>query len=504
MINHRLDYLLESSIVSPLCTYAEGNLDKFITGISYHSAHVKRGHLFAALRGYTTDGHLYISDAIRHGAVAILAEENFPSVPGVTKVMTHNSREVLSAISAQYYGNPTAQLQTIGITGTNGKSTVLYLVKDLLEAMEEKVGLLGTTGLYIGDKKVSKSPNTTPESTDIHKMAYEMLEAGCGHMVMEVTSHALDQKRVEHCVFAVAIFTNLTYEHLDWHGSMEDYFKSKAHLFELLPSRSAAVVNIDDPYGGILADSLQDKVRLYTYGLEPSADITASEVEYDSLGNAHFLLRVAGKRSSVSTRLFGSYNISNALAAIGCGMALGVPFEHMVATISVSSGAPGRFQRIEEGQNFSVIVDYAHTPDGFLKLFENVKRIRNSNARVIVVFGSAGHFRDQSKRPMMGKIASEFADIVVLTEEDSRTEDTWKIMNMISDGMNDDRCRTYMIEDRADAIKHALSLATDNDIVLILGKGDETFLDIDHASTWSGDIDTTKRILRQMGKAAKN
>ena len=347
MINRRLDCLLESSAVSPLCTFVEGNLDKFITGISYHSAHVKKGHLFAALRGYTTDGHLYISDAIRHGAVAILAEENFPSVPGVTKVITHNSREALSAISAQYYGNPTAQLQTIGITGTNGKTTVLYLVKDLLESNGEKVGLIGTTGVYIGNKKMSKSPNTTPESTDIHRMAYEMLEVGCSYMVMEVTSHALDQKRVEHCTFAVAIFTNLTYEHLDWHRSMEGYFKSKTHLFELLPSRSAAVVNIDDPYGCLLADSLRNKIRLYTYGLEPSADITASELEYDSLGNAHFLLRVADKRSRVSTKLFGNYNISNALAAIGCGIALGVPFEHIVATISVSSGAPGRFQRIE-------------------------------------------------------------------------------------------------------------------------------------------------------------
>jgi len=501
MINARLSILVESNRVRSLYKHVEGDLETCITGISYNSKQIKEGHLFAALRGYTTDGHLYIPDAIQRGAKVILAEEDFFSTSPVAKILVSDSRKALSAISSQYYGNPTSKLQLIGVTGTNGKTTVTYLVKDILSLAGKKVGMVGTTGLYVENRKLFKSPNTTPESTDIHKLAYALIEANCTHMIMEVTSHALDQKRVDHCDFALGVFTNLSDEHLDWHQSMDNYFKSKAHLFELLQPGSAAVINVDDPYGAKLLNLLQGKdFRLFTYGQSNDANITASDIQFDQLGNAHFLLNTPTGQVFLRTQLFGQYNIDNVLAAVGCSLALGIPLNQIVTSLEISTGAPGRFQRLNEGQDFSVIIDYAHTPDGFTKLFSNIRRVQPSNTKIIVVFGCAGSFRDPAKRPTMGRIASEFADIVVLTEEDPRNEDAWQIMRMIKGGINKNNCEVYMIEDRTEAIEHAISLAKSGDILLVLGKGDEVSMEIHHPSSWNGDVDTTRRALRKILK----
>ena len=499
MINARLSILLEANLVRSLCKHIEGDLETSINGIAYNSQKVKEGFLFAALRGYTTDGHLYIDDAMRRGAKVILAEEDFSCPSPVVKILVSDSRKALSAISSQYYGNPTSSLQLVGVTGTNGKTTVTYLVKDILSLSDKKIGMVGTTGLYIENRKLLKSPNTTPESADIHKLADELLEANGNYLLMEVTSHALDQKRVDHCDFAVGVFTNLSDEHLDWHHSMANYFKSKAHLFELLRPGSAAVVNVDDLYGAQLLNVLRGKdLRLFTYGQNNDADITAKNVQFDQSGNAQFWLSTPMGQSPLKTHLFGQYNIDNALAAVGCGLALNIPLDQIVTALAVSTGAPGRFQRLTEGQDFSVIIDYAHTPDGFTKLFSNIRRIQLPDTKLIVVFGCAGFFRDPAKRPTMGRIASEFADIVVLTEEDSRNEDAWQIMRMIETGINKNDCEVYMLEDRAQAIEHAVSLAKSGDILLVLGKGDENSLDIKHPSSWDGDVNTTRRALRKI------
>ena len=499
MINSRLSVLLAADPVRSLCKHVEGDLETCINGVSYSSKNVQEGFLFVAVRGYTTDGHLYIDDAIQRGAKAILAEEDFLCPSSVVKILVSDSRKALSAISSLYYGNPTSSLQLVGVTGTNGKTTVTYLVKDLLSFADKKVGMVGTTGLYIANRKLFKSPNTTPESADIHKLACELVEADCNYLVMEVTSHALDQQRVDHCDFAVGVFTNLSDEHLDWHQSMDNYFKSKAHLFELLRPGSTAVINIDDSYGAKLRDMLRGKgLRLFTCGQNNAADIMASNVQFDQFGNAQYLLSTPAGQFFLKTRLFGRYNIDNVLAAVGCGLALNISLNQIVMALSVSAGAPGRFQRLDEGQDFSVIIDYAHTPDGFDKLFSNIRRIQLPGTKLIVVFGCAGFFRDPAKRPTMGRIASEFADIVVLTEEDSRNEDAWQIMGMIETGINKNNCEVYMIEDRADAIEHAVSLAKSGDILLILGKGDENSMDIKHPSSWNGDVDTTRRALQKI------
>ncbi len=499
MINDRLSTLLEANPVSSLLKYIEGDLETRIAGIAYNTNKVKEGFLFAALRGFTTDGHRYIGEAIQRGAKVIVAEEDFLSPSPVVKILVSDSRKALSAISAQYYGNPTASLQLIGVTGTNGKTTVTYLVKDILSLADKKVGLIGTTGLYSENKKLFKSPNTTPESADIHELAHELVEADCHYLVMEVTSHGIDQKRVDDCAFAVGVFTNLSDEHLDWHQSMANYFNSKAHLFELLRPGSAAVINVDDPYGAELVNLLRGKdLRLFTYGQHNAAAIRARDVQFDQHGNAQFWLETPMGQTSLQTQLFGQYNIDNALAAVGCGLALNIPLNQIVTALTVSIGAPGRFQRLNEGQDFSVIIDYAHTPDGFTKLFSNIRRIQLPDSKLIVVFGCAGFFRDPAKRPTMGRIASEFADTIVLTEEDTRNEDVWQIMRMIETGINKNDCEVYMIEDRAAAIEKAVSLAKSGDILLVLGKGDENSMDIKHASSWNGDVDTTRRVLQKM------
>ena len=245
-------------------------------------------------------------------------------------------------------------------------------------------------------------------------------------------------------------------------------------------------------------------LRIFTYGQNNDADLKASNVQFDQFGNAQFWLNTPVGQFLLTTQLFGQYNIDNALAAIGCGLALNIPLNQIVTALSVSTGAPGRFQRLNEGQNFSVIIDYAHTPDGFTKLFSNIRRIQPPDAKLIVVFGCASFFRDPAKRPTMGRIASEFADIVVLTEEDSRNEDTWQIMRMIETGINKNNCEVHMIEDRAEAIEHAVSLAKPSDILLILGKGDENSLEIKHPSSWNGDVDTTKRALQKIVSKAED
>ena len=497
--NDKLSNLLNSLSKRGQIILQQGNTDTLITGIAYHSDKVCQNNIFVAIKGYTTDGHLYIDEAIKKGANAIIAEEDFLTSAQVTKIIVKDSRISLSQLSSEYYSNPTEHLKFIGVTGTNGKTTVTYLLRDvLLSDQINKVALIGTTGIVLNNKKLDKSPNTTPESADIHQLTYQLVNDGYNYAVMEVTSHALDQKRVDDCKFDVGIFTNLTYEHLDWHKNMDTYFNSKAHLFELLRPGSTAIVNLNDPYGKKLVQLINNRVNVITYSLsDKNADIFASKVKYDDRGSSYFRLNTPQGKQDIRTNLFGDYNIDNFLSVIGCGIALGININDMLHPLSVTEGAPGRFQRLNIGQNFEVIVDYAHTPDGFEKLFKNIQRIRKRNSSLVVVFGAAGHFRDPSKRPVMGQMASKYADIIILTEEDSRTENTFDVMEMIKDGIDETTCEVHMIEDRAEAIEMALGLAQINDIVLILGKGDEETQEINHPSRWAGDVPTTLRLLTE-------
>lgn len=474
--------------------------DQEITGITSDSRQVKPGDLFVPISGARVDGHRFIGQALQAGAAAVVAEREAPVGSHVGAVLVADSRHAVSALSDRLYGSPSRRLKMVGITGTNGKTTVAFLVKAVAEAASRRTGVIGTAGMMLGDEVVeSKSGFTTPEAPTLHRLLAEMVQRGGEVVAMEVTSHALEQHRVSHCRFDAGVYTNLTHEHLDYHSDMEAYFAAKARLFHMLRPGAVAVINLDDPYGARMAEQVPQGVQILTYGFSAGAVIRAEAVELSGSGVRYRLITPIGTAQVEAPHLFGSYNISNALAAIGTGIALGFGLEPCVAAMRTAQGAPGRFQRIDCGQDFSVVVDYAHTPDGFEKLLSDVARIRQPGSRVTMVFGSAGH-RDQTKRPDMGRIAGQYCDVLVLTEEDPRTEDAMQIAREIAAGVQREGVEIHLIEDRLAAIDHAIRSGRPGDIILITGKGNETELEVQHPTAWRGDIPAAEEALQRLLK----
>ncbi|MFO7172971.1 MAG: UDP-N-acetylmuramoyl-L-alanyl-D-glutamate--2,6-diaminopimelate ligase [Bacillota bacterium] len=468
-----------------------------VKGLTCDSRQVRPGDLFVAIRGENVDAHRFVADAVDRGAVAVVAEEPVPVPASVPVVVVPDSRWALSALAASFYGDPSRRLRLVGVTGTNGKTTVSFLVMQLAAQLGVSAGVIGTAGVMVGDEVVEpKSGYTTPEAHNLHRLLRRMVERGVEVVAMEVSSHALEQERVAHCRFVAAAFTNLTHEHLDYHRDMEGYYRAKRLLFQQLEPGATAVVNLDDPYGQRLVAELPQGVRLVTYGLEnPAAQLQARDAEITpEMGVRFRLVSPWGEWPVSAPGLFGIYNVSNALAALGCGLALGLPLEAMVEAMAGVRPAPGRFQRVDLGQDFTVVVDYAHTPDGFEKLLSSVQAVRRPGSRLILVFGSAG-LRDRTKRPEMGRVAGRYGDILVLTEEDPRTEDPRAIMDEIAAGVDNPRCTIYRIEDRLEAIETAIQLAQPGDMVLILGKGNETDLEVQHPTRWHGDVPAAEAAL---------
>lgn len=491
----RLSQLL-AALGTPIPPHSEG---VEVTGLTSDSRQVRPGYLFVAIRGAQVDAHRYIHDAVARGAVAVVAEGPAQVPPGLILVQVANSRWALSALAAAYYGYPARKLQLVGVTGTNGKTTVSFLVKQLAHRLGLAAGVIGTAGSLVNNQLVEeKTGYTTPEPQTLHRLLAQMVEMGTRVVSMEVSSHALEQQRVAHCSFDVAAFTNLTHEHLDYHKDMESYYRAKRTLFAQLAPGSVAVINVDDPYGRRLAGELPPGVRLITYGLgDGPADLTAQGIRFTVDQGSQFRL-VAGDRELMvkAPGLFGTYNVMNALAAVGCGLGLGLPLEGLAAGLATVQPAPGRFQRVDLGQDFTVVVDYAHTPDGFEQLLSSVRQVQPPESRLIVVFGSAGH-RDQSKRPEMGRVAGHYGDILVLTEEDPRSEDARSIMDQLASGVENPDCAVHKIEDRVEAIEAAVRMAAPGDVVLILGKGNETELEVRHPTTWTGDVPAAEAALRR-------
>lgn len=474
--------------------------DVEISGIAADSRQVQPGDLFVSIPGARVDGHRFIQSAIEQGAVAIVAERSFAVPPGVGLILVKEARLALSALADRFYGSPSKRLQMVGITGTNGKTTTAYLVQAVAEASHRCMGIIGTAGMVLGDEVLeAKSGYTTPEPHTIHRLLAEMVDRNAFGVAMEVTSHALEQQRVAHCRFDVAIFTNLTHEHLDYHKDMESYFAAKAKLYRMLRPNGVAVINIDDPYGQRMVAELPTGVHLLTYGFAPDAAVRAEAVQLTAQGASYRLVTPVGTAQIEAPYLFGAYNVANSLAAIAAGLALGFGLEPAVAAMQSTQGAPGRFERVDAGQDFTVIVDYAHTPDGFEKLLSDVARLKEPAARVLMVFGSAGH-RDQTKRPDMGRIAGNYCDLLILTEEDPRTEDPLEIARQIAAGVQRDQVEIQLIEDRVEAINQAIELARPGDIVLIAGKGNETELEVQHPTTWRGDVPAALDALQELSQ----
>jgi UDP-N-acetylmuramoyl-L-alanyl-D-glutamate--2,6-diaminopimelate ligase len=440
-----------------------------VADVAHDSRRAGPGSLFVAIRGLATDGNRFVETARRKGAVAVCSEEP-PSGEGAW-VRVADAREALATLAAAMLGDPARALELVGVTGTNGKTTTAYLVDSALRAAGETVGLLGTVQYRVGDR-IAEAVRTTPESSDLQALLREMADAGCRRAVLEVSSHSLVLKRVHGLEFRVAVFTNLTRDHLDFHGDMDAYFAAKRLLFERhLRPDGRAVVNLDDDRAAEIAAASRGEV--WTYSLEnPTADLVAEDVRL-SLDGTRFRARTPRGALEIETPLLGAFNVQNALAAIGAGLALGLPADAVRRGIAALQGVPGRMERVAAGQDFTVLVDYAHTDDALKNLLETVRGLQPR--RVITVFGCGGD-RDRTKRPLMGAVAARLSDVVILTSDNPRSEPPEAILEEIRRGIPPSRAAdTLVIADRRDAIARALEMGGEGVVVVIAGKGHEPY-----------------------------
>ena len=457
-----------------------GSPEADVSSLAYDSREVSMGTLFVAIRGLQRDGHTFIPQAIERGASVIVAEdsaslENLP--PGIAGVLVEDSREAMAFLAAEFYGHPSRELTLIGVTGTNGKTTVAHLVADVLrESGFKSVGIIGTLGAA-NERSVYDTGRTTPESLDLQRLLADFLDGGSDAVVMEVSSHALALKRVAACAFDAGIFTNLTQDHLDFHEDMEEYFQAKSKLFSEVAAYSegfksfGAVLNVDDHYGRRLRDEVC-RDRLYiTYGIESEAHVTAEGVHLKPSGTS-FVARSQGADIHLDVSLTGRFNVYNALAAIAFALLSERPPTEIQAALQRAQAPEGRMEMIDLGQDFFVAVDYAHTPDGLKNVVSTIKEF--SPGRLITVFGCGGD-RDRTKRPQMGAIASGMSDICVVTSDNPRTEDPQRIIEDIRAGMQGGGANTFTEPDRRKAIELALSQAKRGDFVVVAGKGHETY-----------------------------
>jgi UDP-N-acetylmuramoyl-L-alanyl-D-glutamate--2,6-diaminopimelate ligase len=461
---------MDALSVLPEAQVSSGVSDLEVTGISLDSRRVQPGDLFVAIRGEKSDGLDYAGEAIRRGARAVISDRVPPAaLPPVAWVRVDSPRRALALVASQLAGHPSERLVLAGVTGTNGKTTTAMLLEALLARRHGSAGFLGTVGYSTGRRELP-APRTTPEAPELQSLLAEMVEAGTPAAAMEVSSHALALDRVLGCRFDVVLFTNLTRDHLDFHRDMEDYFLAKQKLFALRKTGAPAVVNIDDPYGAALARQLDSPVVTYSTR-EDAADVHALEVQCD-LQTTGFRVRHAGRDFAVTSALAGRFNVENLLAASAAGLALEMPGEQIAAALSSVRRVPGRFERVDTGQPYTVLVDYAHTPDALERLLWAIRDL--SEHRILLVFGCGGD-RDRGKRFPMGEIAGRLADIPILTSDNPRSEDPEAILSEVERGVVASGAATYLrIADRREAIAAALTLANSDSVVVIAGKGHET------------------------------
>ena len=446
-----------------------------VKGISCNSKDVRDDFIFVAIKGTRHDGNAFIEEAIRKGAKTIVVQSSefppqadlptagrVPSCKNVPVIAVEDTRKALAILSAEFYGNPSREIKVVGITGTNGKTTVSYLIEALLKEAGKIPAVIGTVNYRFKDKVIS-SKNTTPGPVELQSMLADMLKAGVDCCLMEVSSHALHQDRIEGIKFHSAIFTNLTQDHLDYHHTIEDYFQAKTKLFKGLNTDSFAIINSDDTYGRRLKRLTPTK--LISYGIDNAADIRAKDIRFD-ISHSEFLLTGMGKEIRLKTALIGRHNVYNILACVSFGLKEGIDLSVIESAIGKFHFVPGRLERINFPGNFSVFVDYAHTEDALSNVIRTLRQI--CAKRIIVVFGCGGE-RDKTKRPKMGYAVSELADYAVITNDNPRSEAPMDIINDIKKGIKrDNYC---VIPDRMEAIKKSLSIASRGDVVLLAGKG---------------------------------
>lgn len=444
----------------------EGTQDRVIDNMYYDSRKVTPSSLFFCIRGLTVDGHDYAVQAIDKGAKVLVLEKDVDiGEENITKVFVKNSRTAMAYMAKNYYKNPTDGITFIGVTGTNGKTTVTHLIKSILEKSGQKVGLIGTITNMVGDREIP-SQYTTPESLDLQKLLRDMADEDVDSIVMEVSSHSLSLDRVEGCIYDIGVYTNLSQDHLDFHANMEEYRDAKAKLFD---RSKLAIINIDDENGRWIKERIV--TDLYTYGIFKDTDIYARDLEITERG-VTFNLHIPGGSAPINLSIPGIFSIYNALAATSVCYALGISLEVIVLGLDEVKGVNGRFELLETGTDYSVILDYAHTPDGL----ENILKTANGfvKGRVITLFGCGGD-RDHGKRPIMGKIAGEYSDLCIITSDNPRGEEPMEIIMQIVSGVEKTDCPYRVIENRKEAIEYALSQAQKDDVIILAGKGHETY-----------------------------
>lgn len=468
-----------------------GTLDRPISGLVMDSRRVAPGQVFFALAGQRADGAQFVDEAVNRGAVAVVTARIPTTTPArVTFIQVADPRATLARVARAFYRFPDRDLEVVGVTGTNGKTTVTHLIKHLLEE-DHRVGMLGTINYDLGGRTVP-SYKTTPESLDTFGMLAQMRDAGCRQAVMEVSSHGIDQKRVLGLQFGAAVFTNLTRDHLDYHRTFESYFEVKTRLFSGASGAAprVAVVNVDDPYGSSLAALVPPGVRRVTYGENPAADVRAEDVVLDFRSSTFTLVWPDG-RARVESGLIGRYNVSNLLAALATAWALGRDFSRLLPKVRAFRGVPGRMERIDEGQAFNVLVDYAHTDDALRNALGMLRTI--TPGRLLVVFGCGGN-RDRTKRPLMVKAVQEFADFAFATADNPRHEDLGQIFEDMKAGMSAPQ-KIAWIDDRRRAISLALDMARPGDSLLIAGKGHESYQEFADTVTPFDDRQVTRELI---------
>ncbi|HXD76055.1 MAG TPA: UDP-N-acetylmuramoyl-L-alanyl-D-glutamate--2,6-diaminopimelate ligase [Vicinamibacterales bacterium] len=442
-----------------------------VTGVAYDSRAVVPGQVFVALKGVKTDGTRFVQQAVERGAIAIVSQEPLSGV-AVPVLETGDARLALAELAADFYGHPSEQMRVVGITGTNGKTTTAHLTAAIFEAGGVKCGVMGTIAHRIG-AEIRESKHTTPEAPDVQQLLREMVDRGCGACAMEASSHALALRRVDAMTFSAGVFTNLTRDHLDFHEDMENYFRAKRRLFEMLPPEAPALINIDDPKGAAIVEA---SARPVTYGINRPADITPGPLSF-SVDGLDFDIRTPRGTVRAQSKLVGRPNVYNILAAVSTAVALDLPFDAIERGLQSLDAVPGRFEVVSNPKDgITVVVDYAHTDDALRNLLETARPM--ARGRVITLFGCGGD-RDRTKRPLMGAVASRMSDVLVITSDNPRREDPDQIIEEILRGITADTRRgetpIYTIADRRAAIAKAIEVARPGDLVLIAGKGHEKY-----------------------------
>lgn len=470
-------------------TSSYGNMGVDITGISFDSRKVQPGHLFVAVKGTLSDGHDYIKKAIDLGAVAIVCERLPETInEKIVYVTVKSSAQALGIISSNFSGNPSEKVKLTGVTGTNGKTTTATLLYQLFSKLGYVVGLISTVENRIADE-VIPSTHTTPDPIQLNELLKRMVEAGCSHVFMEVSSHAVDQERIAGLKFAGAIFTNITHDHLDYHKTFENYIKAKKKFFDELGSDAFALVNADDKRGMVMLQNT--KATRYTFGLKKMVDFKGKIITNSIEG---LELEIGGK--SVWFKMIGDFNAYNLLGVFGASVLLGEDADEVLTKLSSLPGAPGRFELVMPGSKVTAIVDYAHTPDALQNVLETIGQFRTGNEQVITVVGCGGN-RDKTKRPLMASIACRLSDKVVLTSDNPRDEDPMEIIREMQTGVTPSEARkTLVIADREEAIKTACMMAKEKDIVLIAGKGHEDYQEIKGVKHPFDDKNVVERMLK--------